>query len=90
MSEFLGQFSHLQQRQEEEAFIKELKNETFTEILYLICIYQKTIRIKMITIQNQRPVYCELLEEIEIDTEQYYKNTHCPTKSASSLLNMMN
>jgi hypothetical protein len=58
----------LLQRKEEESFIKELKNETFTESLYLICVYQKTIRIKVITIQNQLPIYCELLEEMDIDT----------------------
>lgn len=41
----------------------------------------------MITIQNQLPIYCELLEEIEIDTEDYYKNVSLPTRTASQIIN---
>lgn len=60
--------------------------ETITEILYMICVYQSTVRIKIITFQNTIPCSCELLEEFDIDTENFFKNVSLPTRAASNLL----
>ena len=65
----------MHQDEEKEKLMKEIKNvDTLTEIIYMVCVYQKTVRIKIITIQNTIPVYCELLEEFDIDTNNFYKN----------------
>jgi hypothetical protein len=50
-----------------------------TEVLYLILTYEKTIRIKVITIQNTVPKFCELLDELEIDVKSYNRNVTQPS-----------
>lgn len=66
-------------KKEAHAFTQQLKDHPFTEVLYLVLVYQKTVRIKVITIQNSVPIFCELLDEIEIDTQNYYKNVTQPS-----------
>lgn len=64
----------------------DIKANALTEVLYLILIYEKTIRIKVITIQNTIPKFCELLDELEIDTQNYHRNVTQPAIQSFRLL----
>jgi len=66
--------------------LKSIKAKDFKETIYLICVYQKTIRIKIIQIDNKQPKFCDLLDEIEIDTQSVQRNILSSNHQALELL----